>query len=224
MSTVLPEPVAPTRATVSPGRISRSTPRSTEPSESGKAKSTRLEAQVAERLLDDCGHRTTMSGSVSKISRIRALAVIASWAIARITPSEATGQTRESSRVMNATSSPGREQPLADPDRAGQQHDDDGEVRDHLEEGPELRREPDLVHRGAVELSGGGFVLARDVVGAAERLDDPDADRALLGQRSRGRPARPGPGARPRRRPSRSASTARSPGSPWPRRPGPSGQ
>jgi hypothetical protein len=56
-----------------------------------------------------------MSGSMSKISRIRALEVIASWAIARITPSEATGQTSERSRVMKATSSPGVSSPLPTP-------------------------------------------------------------------------------------------------------------
>ncbi len=57
----------------------------------------------------------TMSGSVSKISSRRAAAVIASCDIARITPSEATGHTRESSRVMNATSSPGVRSPLPTP-------------------------------------------------------------------------------------------------------------
>ena len=52
---------------------------------------------------------------MSKISRIRALEVIASWAMARITPSEATGQTSESSRLMNATSSPVVSSPLPTP-------------------------------------------------------------------------------------------------------------
>ena len=56
-----------------------------------------------------------MSGSVSKISRMRAAAVIASWDIARITPSEATGQTSESIRVMKATSSPGVSAPRPTP-------------------------------------------------------------------------------------------------------------
>ena len=36
----------------------------------------------------------------------RSAAVIASWAIARITPRAATGQTRDSISVMNATSVP----------------------------------------------------------------------------------------------------------------------
>ena len=56
-----------------------------------------------------------MSGSVSKISRIRAADVIASWDIARMTPSDATGQTSESSSVMKATSSPGVRAPRPTP-------------------------------------------------------------------------------------------------------------
>ena len=56
-----------------------------------------------------------MSGSVSKISRIRAAAVIASCAIARITPSDATGHTSESISVMKATSSPGVSWPRPTP-------------------------------------------------------------------------------------------------------------
>ena len=56
-----------------------------------------------------------MDGSVSKISRMRAEAVIASWAIARMTPREETGHTRLSSRVMKATSSPGVSEPRPTP-------------------------------------------------------------------------------------------------------------
>ena len=56
-----------------------------------------------------------MSGSVSKISRMRAAAVMASCDIARITPSEATGQTSDSISVMNATSSPGVSAPRPTP-------------------------------------------------------------------------------------------------------------
>ena len=42
----------------------------------------------------------------------------------------------------------GRQGAAADADRAEEQHDDDGEVGDHLEEGPEPRRQPDLVDAG----------------------------------------------------------------------------
>ena len=62
---------------------------------------------------------------------------MASCAIARITPSEATGQTSDSIRVMKATSSPGRQRAAADADGAEQQDDDHREVGDHLQEGPE---------------------------------------------------------------------------------------
>ena len=56
-----------------------------------------------------------MSGWVSKISRMRAAAVIASCDIARITPSEATGHTSDSISVMKATSSPGVSAPRPTP-------------------------------------------------------------------------------------------------------------
>ena len=73
-----------------------------------------LEAQVATRDLT-CRSPATMSGSVSKISRTRAAAVMASCAMARMTPSDETGHTSESRRVMNATSSPGVRAPRPTP-------------------------------------------------------------------------------------------------------------
>jgi hypothetical protein len=57
----------------------------------------------------------TIDGSVSKISSTRAAAVIASWAIARITPSDATGHTSESIKVMKATSVPSVRAPWPTP-------------------------------------------------------------------------------------------------------------
>ena len=78
----------------------------------------------------------------------------------------------------------GGERALADADRAEQQHDDDGEVGDHLEEGPEPRRQPDLVHAGVVQRRGRRRRTAPATwSAAAEGLDHPDADGALLGQR-----------------------------------------
>ena len=87
-----------------------------------------------------------MSGSVSKISRTRAAAVIASWAIARITPSDGHRPDQREHERDERDQLAGRQRAPADADRAEQQHDDDGEVGDHLEEGPEPRRQPDLVH------------------------------------------------------------------------------
>ena len=108
----------------------------------------------------------TMSDSVSKISRIRAAEVIASCAIARMMPSDETGHTSESISVMNATSSPGVSAPRPTPIAPNSRTTTTAQVGDHLEEGPEPRREPDLVHRRRVQLAGGGFVLVADVAAA----------------------------------------------------------
>ena len=123
----------------------------------------------------------TMSDSVSKISRIRAADVIASCAIARMMPSEETGHTSESIRVMNATSSPGVSAPRPTPIAPNSRTTTTATVGDHLEEGPEPRRQPDLVHRRRVQLAGGRLVLVADVAAPPEGLDHPDRDRGLLG-------------------------------------------
>ena len=71
----------------------------------------------------------------------------------------------------------------ADADRPEEEHDHDGEVGDHLEEGPEPGRQAHLHHAGREQAPGPHVVLLRDVGRTAERLDHPDADRTLLGQR-----------------------------------------
>ena len=75
----------------------------------------------------------------------------------------------------------GRQRAAAHADGAEQQHDHDGEVGDHLEEGPEAGGEPDLLETGAAQLLRRDVVVLGDVLAAAEGLDDPDADGALLG-------------------------------------------
>ena len=82
---------------------------------------------------------------------------------------------------MKATSSPGVRTPRPDADRAEQQHDRDGDVGDHLEEGPEAGGEPDLLEAGAAQLLRRDVVLLGDVPAAAEGLDHADADGTLLG-------------------------------------------
>src|SRR6478672_1306266 len=112
---VFPEPVAPTSATVSPGATSRLTSRSTSSSgASGNAKST-CSRRRWPRGRSTTAVPETMSGSVSKISRMRAAAVMASWPIARITFFFNDTETTESISVMNATSSPGVSSPWPTP-------------------------------------------------------------------------------------------------------------
>ena len=123
----------------------------------------------------------TMSGSVSKISRIagrrrhRLLCHRQDHAERGHRPDQREHQGDEGDQLA------GGQLAAADADRTEQQHDAHREVGDHLEEGPEPRRQPDLVHARRVQLLGGRVVLRRDVLGAAEGLDHPDADGALLG-------------------------------------------
>ena len=78
VSTVLPDPVAPTIASVSPGEIARSTSCSTCSSgASGKAKPTPSN-RSSPRGRSSTREPETIAGIESKISRIRADAVIAS--------------------------------------------------------------------------------------------------------------------------------------------------
>ena len=84
VSTVLPEPVAPTTATVSPGATSRSTSCSTGTSGwSGNEKPTPSKRRWPRGDSMTRGP-DTIDGLVSKISRMRAAAVIASCAMARM--------------------------------------------------------------------------------------------------------------------------------------------
>ena len=92
-----------------------------------------------------------MADLVSKISWTRSAAVIASWAIAKITPSAAIGQTSDSIRMMKATSVPEVIVALADGQRAQQQHDDQADVGDDLEERPERDDSRTFSHRRVVE-------------------------------------------------------------------------
>ena len=77
----------------------------------------------------------------------------------------------------------GRQRAAAHAVRAEGQHDHDRDVGDDLEEGPEAGGEPDLLHARGVQPVGGSLVAGRDVLAAAEGLDDPDADGTLLGVR-----------------------------------------
>ena len=102
----MPEPVAPTRATVSPGARCRLTSCRTSASASGKRNDTCSEALSSPRTSASSQVPSTMSFSASKISAIRSAAVIASCAIDSRKPSAATGQTSDIIRVMKATSVP----------------------------------------------------------------------------------------------------------------------
>ena len=104
--TVLPEPVAPTTATVSPAARSRSTSCRTSCSASGNRKPTPRNRSAPARVGPARGCRRARSVSVSSTSAIRSAAVIASWVIESRNPSEATGHTSDSIRVMKATRVP----------------------------------------------------------------------------------------------------------------------
>ena len=72
----------------------------------GEVEADVLEAQVTAGAARARGSPPVIADLVSKISLTRSAAVIASWAIARITPRAAMGQTRDSISVMKATSVP----------------------------------------------------------------------------------------------------------------------
>ena len=179
----MPQPVAPTSATVSPGReVEVDVAQDELVGLVGEGEVDVLEAQVtAVGGRRSAAVPSTMSGSVSKISRMRAAAVIASCAIARITPSEATGHTSESIRVMKATSSPGvsapRPTPMA-PSSSTTTTARLGITSRKVQNRADSRTLSMLV---ACSLRAAAVVLARDVLAAAEGLDHADADRALLG-------------------------------------------
>ena len=177
---VLPEPVAPTRAIVSPGARSRLTSRSTSSSGRPGRRSRRARSAGGLRVLDGWPPET-IAGSVSKISRIRAAEVIASWAIARMTPSDATGHTSDSIRVMKATSSPGVRSPRPTPIEPSSSTTTTAKL------GITSRKVQNFADSRTLSMlvacsCWARLVLLGDVLAAAEGLDHPDADGALLGQ------------------------------------------
>ena len=179
---VLPEPVAPTSATVSPGARSRLTSRSTSSSgASGKAKSTCSNrrwprGRSTTRVPDDDVGLGVEDLEDAGAGGHRLLRHREDDAQRGDRPDERQHEGDEGDQLA------GGERAAADADRAEQQDHHDGEVGDHLEEAPEPRRQPDLVHARVVQLLGGGVVLEGDVLAAAEGLDHPDADGALLGE------------------------------------------
>ena len=104
---VFPDPVAPTSATVSPGSIVSSRPRSTRRLPPGyeKCTSSKRTSPRACRSTFAFG-RSAIAGSVSNTSHTRPAAVSASSAIARIHASSSIGKTRMSTYDTNATRSP----------------------------------------------------------------------------------------------------------------------
>ena len=124
-----------------------------------------------------------MSGSVSKISRMRAAAVIASCAIARITPSEATGQTSDSISVMKATSSPGVSAPRPTPIAPSSSTTTTARLGITSRKVQNLADSRTLSMLVPWSLRAAASYCRGDVLAAAEGLDHPDADRALLGAR-----------------------------------------
>ena len=88
VSVVLPEPVAPTSAIVSPARMVRSTPRSTSSSASGVAEPDVLERQRGARTRQRVGARRVDDGRLrsSSTSKMRRAALAASWVSASSQP------------------------------------------------------------------------------------------------------------------------------------------
>ena len=107
VSSDLPDPVAPTSATVSPGCRSRSTPRSVHSSgrASGKRNPT-FSRRRWPRGAASSRSPSSMVRSSSKTCTMRSAAVIDSWVIDSRKPSEEIGQTSESIIVMKATRVP----------------------------------------------------------------------------------------------------------------------
>ena len=102
-----------------PGATSRLTSRSTGVvGRRGSVKPTSLEPQVRRAARPSSRSPSTMSGSVSKISSDPVGGGHRLLGHRQDTPSEATGQTSDSIRVMNATSVPRVSRPLADGERA----------------------------------------------------------------------------------------------------------
>ena len=69
---------------------------------------------------------------------------------------------------------------LAGGERAEAEDEDQGDVRDDLQEGPEPRRDADLLHRGRLEAQRALVEPREHVLGPAEGLDDAQAVGALL--------------------------------------------
>ena len=182
VSVVLPEPVAPTTATVSPGATSRFTSRSTgSPGWSGKWKPTPSSRRCPRGSVEYALAGGDRGLGVEDLQDPRR----GGHRLLRHREDVAERGDRPHQRQHQGDEGDqraGGEVAAADADGAEQQHDHDGDVGDDLQEGPELRGQPDLVHRGAVELAGGLLVVLRDVLAAAEGPDHPDADRALLGE------------------------------------------
>ena len=89
----------------------------------GEGEADVLEAQVAARRSTTARSPPTMSGSVSKISRIRSAAVIASCAMARMTPSDGDRPDQREHQGDERDQRAGGELAVADAERAEQQHD-----------------------------------------------------------------------------------------------------
>ena len=142
------------QATVSPGARSRSTSRRTSSSEPGNAKSTCSKRSRPTRVLDHPGAGHDGGLGVEDLEDPggrghRLLGHRQDHAERGDRPHQREHQRDEGDQLAR------REVAAADADRAEQQHDDDREVGDHLEERPELRRQPDLVHARGVQLAGG---------------------------------------------------------------------
>ena len=105
MNTVLPDPVAPTSASVSPGAISRL---DVVQHVGVRVREAEADAGEPQPPLNraELAAPSVISFSASKISAIRSAAVIASCAMASRKPSAATGQTSDNIKVMKATRVP----------------------------------------------------------------------------------------------------------------------